>query len=121
MVAPSAFPERVITSVHDVDFVNFLRRTCREIEENRYVYPYVFPIRNKTRLPKDRTILAGYYCIDTFTPLTRHAYAAARSAVDCTMSAAKEILNGRRLAYPPSRIRSEAQAALGIKEKRVAG
>jgi acetoin utilization deacetylase AcuC-like enzyme len=99
MVAPSAFPERLITSVHDIDFVNFLRRTCREIEENRYVYPYVFPIRNKTRLPKDRTILAGYYCIDTFTPLTRHAYAAARSAVDCTVSAAREILNGRRLAY----------------------
>ena len=99
MVAPSAFPEKHITSVHDIDFVNFLRRTSRDIEENRYVYPYVFPIRNKTRLPKDRYILAGYYCIDTFTPLTRHAYTAARSAVDCTLSAAKEVLNGRRLAY----------------------
>jgi acetoin utilization deacetylase AcuC-like enzyme len=99
MIAPSAFPEKVITRVHDTDFVNFLRRTCKEIEENRYVYPYVFPIRNKTRLPKDRSILAGYYCIDTFTPLTRRAYTAARSAVDCTLSAAREILNGRRLAY----------------------
>ena len=99
MVAPSAFPEKHITAVHDIDFVNFLRRTSRDIEENRYVYPYVFPIRNKTRLPQDRYILAGYYCIDTFTPLTRHAYAAARSAVDCTLSAAKEVLNGRRLAY----------------------
>jgi len=99
MIAPSAFSEKHITSVHDLDFVNFLRRTCREIEENRYVYPYVFPIRNKTRLPKDRYILAGYYCIDTFTPLTHHAYTVARSAVNCTLSAAKEILSGRRLAY----------------------
>jgi hypothetical protein len=99
IVAPSIFPERHITGVHDIDFVNFLRRTCRDIEENRYVYPYVFPIRNKTRLPKDRYILAGYYCIDTFTPLTRHAYTVARSAVNCTLSAAKEILSGRRLAY----------------------
>lgn len=99
MVEPSAFSEKHITGVHDIDFVNFLRRTCREIEENRYVYPYVFPIRNKTRLPKDRYILAGYYCIDTFTPLTHHAYTAARSAVNCTLSAAMEILNGRRLAY----------------------
>ena len=99
MIVPSAFSEKHITSVHDLDFVNFLRRTCREIEENRYVYPYVFPIRNKTRLPKDRYILAGYYCIDTFTPLTRHAYTVARSAVNCTLSAAKEILSGRRLAY----------------------
>ena len=99
MLRPSAFPEKCITSVHDIDFVNFLRRTCPEIEENRYIYPYVFPIRNKTRLPRDRFILAGYYCIDTFTPLTRHAYTAARSAVDCTLTAAREILNGRRLAY----------------------
>jgi acetoin utilization deacetylase AcuC-like enzyme len=99
MIAPSEFPEKVITSVHDVDFVNFLRRTCREIDENRYVYPYVFPIRNKTRLPKERSILAGYYCIDTFTPLTRHAFTAARSAVDCTLSAAREVLHGRRIAY----------------------
>ncbi|MGE5258435.1 MAG: hypothetical protein ACM3KE_17295, partial [Hyphomicrobiales bacterium] len=99
MLRPSAFPEKCITSVHDIDFVNFLRRTSREIEENRYIYPYVFPIRNKTRLPRDRYILAGYYCIDTFTPHTRHAYTAARAAVDCTLTAAKEILNGRRLAY----------------------
>ena len=99
MIAPSTFSEKHITRVHDVDFVNYLRRTCREIEENRYVYPYVFPIRNKTRLPKDRYILAGYYCIDTFTPLTRHAYTAARSAVNCALSAAQEILKGRRLAY----------------------
>jgi acetoin utilization deacetylase AcuC-like enzyme len=99
LLRPTAFPEKYITSVHDIDFVNFLRRTCREIEEKRYIYPYVFPIRNKTRLPKDRYILAGYYCIDTFTPLTRHAYAAARAAVDCTLTAAREILNGRRLAY----------------------
>ena len=99
MIQPSAFPEKYITSVHAIEFVNFLRHTTKEIEENRYVYPYVFPIRNKTRLPKDRYILAGYYCIDTFTPLTRHAYTAARSAVNCTLSAAREILNGRRLAY----------------------
>jgi acetoin utilization deacetylase AcuC-like enzyme/GNAT superfamily N-acetyltransferase len=99
IIQPSAFSEKYITSVHAIDFVNFLRRTSKEIEENRYVYPYVFPIRNKTRLPKDRYILAGYYCIDTFTPLTHHAYTAARSAVNCTLSAAREILNGRRLAY----------------------
>jgi acetoin utilization deacetylase AcuC-like enzyme len=99
MIAPSTFSEKHITRVHDVDFVNYLRRTCREIEENRYVYPYVFPIRNKTRLPKDRYILAGYYCIDTFTPLTRHAYTAARSAVNCALSAAQETLKGRRLVY----------------------
>ena len=32
------------------------------------IYPYVFPTRNPARAPKDETVLAGYYCIDTFTP-----------------------------------------------------
>jgi hypothetical protein len=37
LVQPSVFPEKHITSVHGIDFVNFLQRTCREIEESRYV------------------------------------------------------------------------------------
>jgi acetoin utilization deacetylase AcuC-like enzyme len=59
----------------------------------------VFPIRNAARPPRDLSLRAGYYCIDTFTPLNRNAYLAARSAVDCTLTAAQAILQGRRLAY----------------------
>jgi acetoin utilization deacetylase AcuC-like enzyme len=44
-------------------------------------------------------VRAGYYCIDTFTPLNRNAYVAARRAVDCALTAAKAILDGYRLAY----------------------
>lgn len=99
-ILPAApFPEKVIASVHNVDFINFLRRTCAEIQENHPIYPYVFPIRNKARFPKDRSLLAGYFCIDTFTPITRHAYAAARGAVNCSLTAAQELLKGRRMAY----------------------
>jgi acetoin utilization deacetylase AcuC-like enzyme/GNAT superfamily N-acetyltransferase len=95
----AAFPEKVITGVHDVNFINFLRRASTEMKEDHPIYPYVFPIRNKNRLPKERSLLAGYYCIDTFTPITRHAYAAARGAVNCTLTAAQELLKGRRMAY----------------------
>jgi acetoin utilization deacetylase AcuC-like enzyme len=42
---------------------------------------------------------AGYYCIDTFTPLNRNAYQAARNAVDCALTAAREVQRGRRIAY----------------------
>jgi acetoin utilization deacetylase AcuC-like enzyme len=42
---------------------------------------------------------AGYHCIDTFTPLNGAAFAAARRAVDCALTAAREVLSGRRAAY----------------------
>ncbi len=44
-------------------------------------------------------MLAGYYCIDTFTPLNESAYLAARSAVDCSLTAAEKVLEGAGLAY----------------------
>ena len=63
------------------------------------IYPYVFPTRNPARPPNDETVLAGYYCIDTFTPLNQNAYLAARSAVDCALTAAEKVLEGTDLAY----------------------
>lgn len=98
-IKPRHFPDRHIHAVHDADFVNYLRRACSEMEEGKSLYPYIFPIRNKTRPPKEPSVLSGYYCIDTFTPLHRNAYPAARGAVDASLTAAKEILEGRRIAY----------------------
>jgi acetoin utilization deacetylase AcuC-like enzyme/GNAT superfamily N-acetyltransferase len=99
IVPARTFSSRALEEVHDLDFIRFFRRICAEIEDDRSIYPYVFPIRNKTRPPKDRFVLAGYFCIDTFTPITRHAYNAARGAVECALTAAEQILKGRRLAY----------------------
>jgi acetoin utilization deacetylase AcuC-like enzyme len=42
---------------------------------------------------------AGYYCIDTFTPLNANAYKAARRSVDCAMTGAECLLDGSRAAY----------------------
>ena len=93
------FSERHITAVHDRDFVRYLKSVCNNLSEEEAVYPYVFPVRNASRPPKDRPTRAGYYCIDTFTPLTRNAYPAARRAVDCALTAASQLLSGQRLAY----------------------
>jgi acetoin utilization deacetylase AcuC-like enzyme len=68
-------------------------------KERRTVYPYVFPIRNPARMPDDLETRAGYYCIDTFTPLHRNAWAAARDAVDCALTGASRIVSGSKLAY----------------------
>ncbi len=96
---PHPFPDKYITAVHDTDLFNYLRRACKEMPEGKSLYPYIFPIRNKTRPPREPSVLSGYYCIDTFTPINRNAYKAARRGVDCTLTAAAEILAGRRIAY----------------------
>lgn len=88
-----------ITAVHDPDFVDYLERVCAKLEENETIYPYVFPIRLRDRKPVDEEVQAGYYCIDTFTPLTRNAYVAARAAVDCALSGAELVRNGEHLVY----------------------
>lgn len=96
---PKSFPKREITAVHDADFVRYLERACNDVAEGKSLYPYVFPIRNRALPPREPSVLAGYYCIDTFTPIHRNAFAAARRAADCALTAAREILDGRRLAY----------------------
>jgi acetoin utilization deacetylase AcuC-like enzyme len=93
------FSEEHIKKIHDPRFVNYLEAVCTRLDEGTAIYPYVFPVRNRTRPPKDLPIRAGYYCIDTFTPLTGNAYLAAKRAVDCALTAAKQILEGYRLAY----------------------
>lgn len=93
------YPLKHILSVHDPDLVDYLRRACEISPPGKSVYPYVFPIRNAGRKPKEWSVRAGYYCIDTFTPINHNAYPAAKRAVDCVLSAANAILAGRRLAY----------------------
>ncbi len=96
---PRPFPDRHILELHDPGWVRYFKRVSERIGDNRSVYPYVFPIRNAARPPRELEVRAGYYCIDTFTPLNRNAYLAARRAVDCALTAAEELLGGRRLTY----------------------
>jgi len=96
---PHAFADKNIHAVHDADFVSYLKHASEDVPEGKSLYPYVFPVRNKTRPPREPSVLSGYYCIDTFTPINRNAYPAARRGVDCALTAAREILDGRRVAY----------------------
>ncbi len=98
-VKPRRYGEGAIREVHDRDFVNYLKAVCRTITGPQPVYPYVFPIRRPERRPKELAVRAGYYCVDTFTPLDGNAYRAARAAVDVALTAMDEILAGRRVVY----------------------
>ncbi|MBU2502247.1 histone deacetylase family protein [bacterium] len=88
-----------VKQVHDRGFVDYVRKVCMDMPEGKSLYPYVFPIRNHARPPVDLAMRAGYYCIDTFTPLNRNAFLAARGAVDCALAGAEALRRGRRLAY----------------------
>ncbi|OIP39053.1 MAG: acetylpolyamine amidohydrolase [Deltaproteobacteria bacterium CG2_30_63_29] len=96
---PKAFAEEHIYNVHNPAYVNYFKKVCRDLPPGKSVYPYVFPIRNSTRPPKELLMRAGYYCIDTFTPLNHNAFLAARRAVDCALTGATCLLKGRPLAY----------------------
>lgn len=98
-IGPKRFGQENILAVHDTDFVNYLKAVCQKLQSKRPVYPYVFPIRRPERRPKDLAVRAGYYCIDTFTPLDRNAYIAATSAVDVALTAAEQLLNGWAVTY----------------------
>jgi acetoin utilization deacetylase AcuC-like enzyme/GNAT superfamily N-acetyltransferase len=97
--APKKYPIKHILSVHDEDYVTYLERVCQNVPANKSIYPYVFPIRNGARRPVDLPVRAGYYCIDTFTPLNQNAFFAARRAVDCVLTATDELLKGNDITY----------------------
>lgn len=116
-VEPKEFAESHILGTHDPALVGYLKRVCEGVEPGKSVYPYVFPVRNATRPPKDLAYCAGYYCIDTFTPLNHNAYIAAKRAVDCSLTAAEIVRDGQRYAYalvrPPGH-HAEARAFGGF-------
>ncbi len=99
----SEYPDKYILEVHDRDYLNYFKKVCSEMKPGKSVYPYVFPIRNATHPPKELSVRAGYYCIDTFTPLNLNAYLAARHGVNCTLTAADAILKGTKAAYALTR------------------
>ena len=98
-LAPRSFPERHITALHDPAYIRYFKRVCKHLPLDQSVYPYVFPVRNRDRRPTELPLSAGFYCIDTFTPLNRNAFVAAKRAVDCALTAAQAVHKGRHLAY----------------------
>lgn len=98
-IPAKSFGRKHKLAVHSADLVNYIEKASKVAGEKKYIYPYVFPIRNPNRKPDDLPTQAGYYCIDTFTPINLNAYLAANEAVDCALTAAEQVLMGKRFAY----------------------
>lgn len=93
------YTDKHILEVHDYNYFRYFKKVCSELPKGKSVYPYVFPIRYPERAPKELSVRAGYYCFDTFTPLNQEAYLAARWGVNCSLTAADELIAGTRIAY----------------------
>lgn len=93
------YPDKFILDVHDVNYFNYFKKVCQNLPKGKSVYPYVFPLRNAARAPKELSVRAGYYCFDTFTPLNQNAFLAARWGVNGTLTAADGIIEGNNIAY----------------------
>ena len=99
-IRPSrGYPDKYITQVHNIKYFNYFKTICDKLPEGKSIYPYVFPVRNKTRPPREASVLAGYYCIDTFTPINKNAFLAARSGANCALTGAELLLEGYHTAY----------------------
>ena len=96
---PKKFGEKHLLEVHTPGLIKFLKRASVELVPGQLLYPNVFPIRKQDHIPKNWEMQGGYFCIDTFTPVTRNSYLAARAAANAALTGAEAVAKGERHAY----------------------
>ena len=109
ILAPSAFGDQPILRIHDSAFVRFLDQAhdnwrAKYPNDNADAIPSTWPARGlRDRRHGDIESQLGSYCFDTATPIVKGTWAAARMAVDTTLSAAQAIQDGARAAFALAR------------------
>jgi acetoin utilization deacetylase AcuC-like enzyme len=105
-----------LLSVHDADFVAYLRYAWETWNDAGYplrygqarVVPYLFPhagllAGREPAVPEALSARAGLYAFDTMTPIGPDTWRAARAAVDVALTAADLVLDGEPVAYACTR------------------
>lgn len=78
--SPQSFPLSYINKIHQREYAAFLRRRSNQLGENEILYP-------------------SYFIMDTYTPIARKTYAAAKIAVNVALTGAKYVLEGEQMVY----------------------
>ena len=112
MIEARAHDDTVLAAVHDPAFLRhlatvhdeWLRSGIPELVGQDRVVPYMFATEAMLdglpgRLPVAVHARAGRYCYDTMTLVGPGTWAAARSAVDCALSAVDAVVAGAPAAY----------------------
>jgi acetoin utilization deacetylase AcuC-like enzyme/GNAT superfamily N-acetyltransferase len=96
---PRTASEKWILAVHDRAYIRHLKSTCKQLESDRSIYPQVFPFSRRDLPYNKHQTQVGYFATDTFTPLSKNVVLAAKSAVNCALTAADYLLSGKYFAY----------------------
>jgi acetoin utilization deacetylase AcuC-like enzyme len=106
---PETHGAEPITAVHDPGLLRFLAEAWPQARREAIARPALIPEGFGTRgyfqemgtarEPKAISGRAGYWALDTSTPIVPGTYAAARAAVDVALTAADLVLDGEQAAY----------------------
>lgn len=116
IVPVASHDDSILTSIHDSDFVEYLRGAYAQWVAWGYVddpgqpqvTAYAFPTTrflgpHPLRLPTSPGALAGVYAMDTMTQIGEGTFAGARAAVDAAQTAADLVIAGSPAAYAACR------------------
>jgi acetoin utilization deacetylase AcuC-like enzyme len=111
ILAPEAFDEDALISIHPARYLDFLKGAWAEwvaldpANAARDALPSVWPVRTLRSdvLPANFAARMGLFSMDAGTPLTSGTWVAARAGADCALSAAKAVAGGARSAFALSR------------------
>ncbi|MGQ0847867.1 MAG: histone deacetylase family protein [Actinomycetota bacterium] len=109
---PGPIDDEDLATVHDPDFLSFLRSAYDRWQESGYpaepgqdhVVPYAFPLAAMTsgrapRIPASIGALTGMYAMDTMTLIGPGTWAAARAAAAAALTAASRVAHGEPTVY----------------------
>lgn len=111
VLAPQAFDDSLLTSIHSPRYLDFLAHAWEEWvaldagHATRDALPSVWPVRTLRSdvLPANFSARLGLFSMDAGTPLTAGTWAAARSGADCALSAAQAVIDGDKAAFALTR------------------
>ncbi len=103
VVEPTDHGMEPIWAVHDRDMIEYLITAYDQSTiwngQPTPVFPFTFSVKQGLRRPTSFVGLRGYYVLDWDTPILEGTWEAAYWSVQCALSAADDVLSGRRVAY----------------------
>ena len=97
VVEPSDFGIDPLGSVHDTEFLDFLKTIYQKnldyTGKPNPVFPNTFPTRSIHYLSKHPDSLVGYYCFDVDSPIMAGTWEAAYWSAQCALSGAQDLIS----------------------------
>ena len=90
----SVIPFKLLTQVHNQDFVEFVKSVSTTLKKGEHLYPDVF-LRERMGSWKNNLASMGQYSFDTYTPITGGTYPSAIAAASLSFRGASELGKGK--------------------------